>query len=79
VLLRLRNLIQTGALEIVKKPKISDDGKEGSARGTQEGFPSPIQSKASRTFSKFWKLFSAGRKHVFAPLRRYQISDTVFF
>jgi hypothetical protein len=33
--------------------EIPDNGKEGSARGTLPGFPSPIKSKAFRTFSKF--------------------------
>jgi hypothetical protein len=46
-------MIRPQGCVLPKKPEDPDDGKEGSARGNQEGFPSPIESKDFRTFSKF--------------------------
>ena len=34
-------------------PERQENGKEGCARGTQEGFPAPFKSTDFRTFWKF--------------------------
>ena len=40
-----------------------DNGKEGSVRETQEGFPSPLKSVVFETFSKFQKRKRRGKKY----------------